>query len=54
MTTSSLARSEDLLARLERLPLTRFHLKLRLIVGAATFFDLFDGIMIAFLVPALI
>ncbi len=46
--------SADVIARLERLPLTPFHMKLRFVVGAATFFDLFDAIMMAFVVPALI
>ena len=46
--------SADVIARLERLPLTPFHMKLRFVVGVATFFDLFDAVMIAFVVPALI
>jgi putative MFS transporter len=54
MTSISLSRSEAILVRLEQLPFTRFHMRLRLIVGAATFFDLFDAIMIAFVAPALI
>jgi putative MFS transporter len=54
MTAKSLSRSEAILARLEQMPFTRFHMRLRLIVGAATFFDLFDAIMIAFVAPALI
>ncbi len=53
MTVASEA-SQDIIARLERLPLTPLHMKLRFVVGAATFFDLFDAIMIAFVVPALI
>jgi MFS transporter, putative metabolite:H+ symporter len=44
----------DAITRLEQLPLTRFHMKLRFVIGVATFFDLFDAIMIAFVVPALI
>jgi len=48
------SRSDDIVDRLERIPLTGFHYRLRLVVGAATFFDLFDAIMIAFVIPALI
>ena len=54
MTAKSLSRADAILARLEQMPFTRFHMRLRLIVGAATFFDLFDAIMIAFVAPALI
>ena len=46
---------QDVISRLERLPLTPFHMKRRFVIGARqTFFDLFDGIMIAFVIPALI
>jgi putative MFS transporter len=41
-------------ARLERLPVSRWHLKLRAILGVATFFDAFDSLAIAFVLPALI
>ena len=51
MTTAA---ENDIIARLERLPLGPFHLRMRLVVGVATFFDLFDAIMIAFVLPALI
>jgi putative MFS transporter len=44
----------DVISRLERLPLMSFHIKLRFVIGVATFFDLFDAIMIAFVIPALI
>jgi putative MFS transporter len=54
MTSIFLSRSDAILVRLEQMPFTRFHMRLRLIVGAATFFDLFDAIMIAFVAPALI
>lgn len=54
MTTTPIARADAIIARLERIPLSPFHRQLRLIVGAATFFDLFDAIMIAFVLPALI
>jgi putative MFS transporter len=41
-------------ARLERLPFAWFHLKARLVIGTATFFDAFDALAIAFVLPALI
>jgi putative MFS transporter len=41
-------------ARLERLPVSRWHIKTRLVVGAVTFFDGFDQLMIAYALPVLI
>jgi MFS transporter, putative metabolite:H+ symporter len=41
-------------ARLERLPVSRWHVKTRLVVGAVTFFDGFDQLMIAYALPVLI
>ena len=41
-------------ARLERLPMSPWHRKIRLIIGTATFFDAFDSVTIAFVLPALI
>src|SRR5580700_3129510 len=40
-------------ARLERLPITRTHTKARLVVGTATFFDGFDALAIAFVMPVI-
>lgn len=40
--------------RLERLPLTRWQVKARVIVGVATFFDAFDALTIAYVLPVLI
>jgi hypothetical protein len=37
-----------LIARLERVPFTRWHLRARIIVGSATFFDAFDALSLAF------
>jgi putative MFS transporter len=45
---------ESITARLERLPISRWHVKMRAIVGSATFFDSFDALSIAFVAPALI
>jgi MFS transporter, putative metabolite:H+ symporter len=41
-------------ARMERLPLSRWHNKLRLIVGTANFSDAFDALSVAYVLPVLI
>lgn len=41
-------------ARIERLPLTRWHTKMRVIIGAAWFFDAFDALAISYVLPSLI
>jgi putative MFS transporter len=46
--------ASDIVARVDRLPITFWHLKVRSILGMATFFDGFDAIAIAFVIPALI
>ncbi|MFE7224694.1 MFS transporter [Nocardioides sp. NPDC057577] len=46
--------AEQISARLERLPLSRWHVKTRVLVGVATFFDGFDQLMIAYALPVLI
>ncbi len=43
----------ELAARLERLPMTPTHVKSRVIVGFATFFDGFDALAIAFVMPVI-
>jgi MFS transporter, putative metabolite:H+ symporter len=40
-------------ARLERLPFSSFHIKIRLILGIATFFDAVDLLAISFALPAI-
>lgn len=40
-------RRDEILARLERLPFSRFHWRLAAILGVGTFFDAFDAISIA-------
>jgi MFS transporter, putative metabolite:H+ symporter len=42
-----------LLARLERVPFSRWHVRPRLVVGSATFFDAFDALSLAFVLPVL-
>lgn len=45
---------ESISARLEHLPLTSWYRRIMLIVGMAGFFDAFDALTIAFVLPALI
>lgn len=52
LTTTTTA--EQISARLERLPLSRWHVKTRVLVGVATFFDGFDQLMVAYALPLLI
>lgn len=46
--------AQNIVARLERLPPSPWHVRMRAIVGSATFFDAFDALTIAFVAPALI
>jgi MFS transporter, putative metabolite:H+ symporter len=48
------ARQQDIIARIERLPYHFWHVKMRVIVGVATFFDGLDALMIAYILPAII
>src|SRR5689334_1339467 len=43
-----------IVARVERLPVSRWHAFMRIVVGSATFFDAFDALAIAFVLPVLI
>lgn len=43
----------QLLARFERVPFTRWHMKARVIMGSATFFDAFGALSLAFALPVL-
>jgi MFS transporter, putative metabolite:H+ symporter len=43
----------DIAARIERLPFSRWHLKARILIGTATFFDAFDALTIAQIIPVL-
>ncbi|MBV5112879.1 MFS transporter [Bacillus altitudinis] len=47
-------RSSQLLTRMESVPFSRWHLKPRIIMGSATFFDAFDALSLAFVLPVLI
>jgi putative MFS transporter len=46
-------RAALLLARIEHLPVTSWHVKARLVMGVATFFDAFDVLTIAYVLPVL-
>jgi len=43
-----------LIARLESVPFSRWHMKARIVMGSATFFDAFDALSLAFVLPVLI
>jgi MFS transporter, putative metabolite:H+ symporter len=43
-----------LIARLERAPFSRWHLRARIVMGSATFFDAFDALSLAFVLPVLV
>jgi putative MFS transporter len=45
---------DEVVARIERLPLSAWHVKVRVIIGVATFFDAFDALAIAFVLPVLV
>jgi putative MFS transporter len=45
---------QEVIARLERLPLSSWQVKTRIVVGTATFFDAFDALAIAYILPAII
>jgi MFS transporter, putative metabolite:H+ symporter len=46
--------AEEIVARVERLPVSWWHVKTRIIIGVATFFDAFDALTIASVLPALV
>lgn len=53
MTVAPAATPEDILARIERLPLSAWQIRTRLIVGTATFFDAFDALAITYVLPVI-
>lgn len=46
--------ASELIARMESVPFSRWHLKPRVVMGSATFFDAFDSLSLAFVLPVLI
>lgn len=45
---------QSIVARIERLPTSWWHVRTRLIVGVATFFDAFDSLTVAYVLPVII
>ncbi|AXK81398.1 MFS transporter [Pseudolabrys taiwanensis] len=52
--TAHAASAEEIVARVERLPVSWWHVKTRVIIGVATFFDAFDALAIASVLPAIV
>jgi putative MFS transporter len=52
--TDPKTREARLLFRVENVPFCRWHTKARIIMGSATFFDAFDALAIAFVIPVLV
>jgi putative MFS transporter len=52
--TLELRSAAGILARMERLPVSWWHVRARIIVGIGTFFDAFDLLAIAYALPALV
>ena len=48
------ASQADILARIERLPLSAWQIRTRIIVGTATFFDAFDALSITYVLPVVV
>ena len=48
------ASEAGLIYRLESIPFSRWHSKARILIGSATFFDAFDALSLAFVLPVLI
>jgi MFS transporter, putative metabolite:H+ symporter len=48
------APASTLIGRLERVPFSRWHLRARVTMGSATFFDAFDALSLAFVLPVLV
>src|SRR5690348_5500358 len=54
MSIQSQVTAAEIIARVERLPVSPWHVKTRVIVGVATFFDAFDALAIASVLPAIV
>ncbi|MPZ56493.1 MAG: MFS transporter [Rhizobiales bacterium] len=46
--------ADHVVARIERMPTSWWHVRTRIIIGVATFFDAFDALAIAFVLPVLV
>ena len=49
----SIGAATSLMARLERIPHSRWHVKVRLIIGVVTFFEAFDQLLVAYTLPSI-
>jgi putative MFS transporter len=45
--------AQQIASRLERIPISPWHVKVRLVVGVATFFDAFNALAIAYVLPVI-
>ena len=54
MTDVSVQSERMIAARLERLPVSAWHIKVSTVLGVAMFFDVFDLIALAFVLPVLV
>jgi putative MFS transporter len=52
--TADTAKAAELLTRIESVPFSGWHTKARIVIGSATFFDAFDALSLAFVLPVLI
>jgi putative MFS transporter len=52
-TLTAIGSVDNVVARIERLPTSWWHVKTRIVVGVATFFDAFDALAIASVLPVL-
>jgi putative MFS transporter len=52
--TSPAGTADNVVARIERIPTSWWHVRARIIVGVATFFDAFDALAIATVLPVLV
>jgi MFS transporter, putative metabolite:H+ symporter len=53
-TSDASTQGDELIARLEAIPFSSWHLRARIIMGSATFFDAFDALSLAFVLPVLV
>jgi putative MFS transporter len=53
-TRRSATDAASLLTRMEQVPFSRWHMNARLVMGSATFFDAFNALSLAFVLPTLI
>ena len=54
MSVTLVLSEQSIIARIERLPTSWWHVRTRLIIGVATFFDAFDSLTIAYVLPVII